>query len=366
MIPEPLDHGEAMGSPLLASALLALALLGACAAPSAPASPAASAPTAAARPAAAPAAPAETSAPAAAAVAPLPPRQVKIAYPSAALSQMEFMYAVDQGVYARHGVEVEGLIMTTAPAVAALINGDIQYVYSGSTLLLSAARGLPMRTFWQGSRGPTMHLFARPDITSFADLRGKTVSVLSPAGLSREVTELVIEKNGVNPRDVQYLASGTAPAQMEHLRQGLAVAASISPPWPVLARREGYHSLANVGQQVPYPFGLFATTTTRIADDPAEVKALIRGTIETHRLLRDDPATAIDWIARRFDVDQEIAAESYTLVIEVQNVGGEVPRDAVANYFRVQQEATDLREPRYEDVVEARLLQEVWRELGLR
>ena len=297
---------------------------------------------------------------------PLPRRQVKIAYPSAALSQMEFMYATDQGVYARYGVDVEAVVMTTAPAVAALLNGDVQYIYAGSTLLLSAARGLPMRTFFQGSRGPTSHLFARPEITGFADLRGQTVSVLSAGGLNREITELIIEKYGVNPKDVQYVASGSAPAQMEHLRQGLAVAATISPPWPIVARREGYRLLANIGQEIPYPFGLFATTTARLAEEPAEVKALVRGTLDTHRLMREDPAAAIAWIMRRFNVDQDVAPESYELVMLVQNEGGEVLHDGVANYFRVQDEQPELRDTRYEDVVDARPLQEVWRELGLR
>ena len=198
-----------------------------------------------------------------------------------------------------------------------------------------------------------------------ADLRGKTVSVLSPAGLSREVTELIIEKHGVNPRDVQYLASGSSPAQMEHMRQGLAVAATIAPPWPIVARRDGFRALANIGQEILYPFGLFGTTTARIADEPGEVKALIRGTLAAHRLLSDDPAAAINWIAKHYDIDAEAATESYASVIELQNPGGAVLHEAVTNYFRIQEEAPELRDTRYEDVVETRLLDEGRRELGL-
>jgi ABC-type nitrate/sulfonate/bicarbonate transport system substrate-binding protein len=215
-------------------------------------------------------------------------------------------------------------------------------------------------------RGPTQHLFARPEIRGFADLRGKTVSTLSVGGLSREVTELVIEKNGVNPRDVEYIASGSAQGQMEHLRQGIAVAATISPPWPIAARREGFHMLANIGQEVPYPFSLFATTTTRLSQDHAEVQTIARATLETHRLMREDPATTIAWIVRRFEVDQDVAAESYQMVIEVQNDDGEVPRDAVATYFQVQDEQPELRDTRYEDVVDVRPLQAAWRDLGMR
>jgi ABC-type nitrate/sulfonate/bicarbonate transport system substrate-binding protein len=337
------------------------------AAPASPAAPVGGAPSGAAPPTASAGASTGSAATGAAGQpTALPRRQVKVAYPSVALSQMAYMFADEQGIYARHGVDVESVTMVTAPAIAALINADIQYIFSGSSLLLSAAKGLPVRTFLQSSRGPTIQLFARPEIRGFADLRGKTVNVLSAGGLSREVTELIIEKHGVNPKDVQYVASGSAPAQMEHLRQGLAVAASISPPWPITARREGFHMLANVGQEIPYPFGLFATTTTRLNQDFAEVQTLARATVETHRLMREDPATTIAWIARRFEVDQEVATESYQMVIEIQNDDGEVPREAVATYFRVQEEQPELRDVPYEDVVDVRPLQAAWRELGMR
>lgn len=356
--------GVAHGRLLAATWLVAALWLVAACAPAATPSSAPSAPPTGAAPTPVPAAGTVTAA--GSAPTPLPRRHVKIAYPSASLAQMEFMYADDHGFYERHGVDVEALIMGTAPAVAALVNGDIQYIYSGSTPLLSAARGLPVRTFFQGSRGPNLHLFAHPSIASFADLRGKTVSVLTAGGLNREVTELVIHKHGVDPREVQFVASGTTSAQMEHLRQGIVVAATISPPWPLVARQEGYRQLAIIGQEIEYPFGLFATTTQRLAEAPAEVKALIRGTLEAQRSMRDEPDSAIAWIQRRFEVDHDVAAESYELIMALQNPTGEVLREGVANFFRAQTDQPELRNVRLEDVADERLLQEVLREMNWR
>ena len=173
-------------------------------------------------------------------------------------------------------------------------------------------------------------------------------------------------RRGVDPKDVQYLAAGSTPAQMEQLRQGTAVAATISPPWPIAARRDGYRELSNIGQEIEYPFGLIGTTMARLAEDPAEVRALLHATLETQRLIRNEPGAATAWIARRFGVDQAVAAESYALELQVQNDKGEVLRDGVATYFRIQTEQPELRDVRYEDVVDPRPLQDVWRELGLR
>jgi ABC-type nitrate/sulfonate/bicarbonate transport system substrate-binding protein len=297
---------------------------------------------------------------------PLPHRRVKIAYPSNSLSQMDFMYAVDAGMYARHGVEVEGAILPTAAAIAALLNDDVQYVYAAASLLMTSAKGLPVRSFWQSFRGPTLDLYVQPDIMDYADLRGKTVATLTPGGLVREVTMLLMEKHGLNPREVQYIAGGTDAAQLELLRQGMVAGSTFSAPWPVMARREGFRRLARMGEEIPYPFGVFATTTARLAAEPAEAKAIIRGTLDTQRALREDRASVIAWIARHFEVDADMAAESYELTIPFLNDGGEIPREAVANYFRAQEDQPELRDTRYEDLVDTELIRAVWQEMGLR
>jgi ABC-type nitrate/sulfonate/bicarbonate transport system substrate-binding protein len=357
---------------------LLLAVVAACAAPAAPSSPAPATPAggAAVKPAAvaptaaAPAAasPSASGGPATAAAQPTPlaRRTVLTAYPAVSLSAMSYMYAEEQGLYARYGVDAQSAGMVPQAALAALLNGEVQYLFYGSSLLLYAARGLPVRPFLQASTGPSLMLFARPEIADFPDLRGKAVSVLSAAGLSGEVTQLVLEKHGLNPRDVQLLPAGSAAAQMEQLRQGLAAATLISPPWPITARREGFRLLSNTGREVSYPFGIMATHTARATDDPAEVKAVIRATLDASRLIRAERDAAIAWIARKFAVEPDVAAESYDMVLETQNDNGEIPREGVANYFRVQDEDPGLRDVRYEDVVDTRLLQEVWRDLGIR
>jgi ABC-type nitrate/sulfonate/bicarbonate transport system substrate-binding protein len=295
----------------------------------------------------------------------LPPRSVRIGYPIAALSQLEFMYAVDEGVYARQGVDVDAVVIPPTPALAAMLNGEVQYVYAAASLLNSSARGLPVRTFFQGATGPTNELFARPEIGAAADLRGKTISVLSIAGPSRETTELLLEKHGVDPNQVQFIASGSAPAQMEQLRQGGAQAVTMSPPWTLSARREGFRSLAHIGQEVPYPWDLFATTAERLASDPSEVKALIRGTLEAQRLMHDDREAVIAWIVRRFDVEQDVATESLDQALLVHNASGELTRESVATYLRLQADKDPvLRDARYEDLVDMRPLQEVRQEMG--
>src|SRR5437773_333785 len=81
------------------------------------------------------------------------------------------------------------------PAPGAMINDELQYVYAASTMLLMAAKGLPIRSFMQSFRGPTLELYARPEIADFPDLRGKTLVTLTPAGLTREVTRLVLENH---------------------------------------------------------------------------------------------------------------------------------------------------------------------------
>jgi hypothetical protein len=82
--------------------------------------------------------------------------------------------------------------------------------------------------------------------------------------------------------------------------------------------------------------------------------------------MQADPVGVTAWIARRFEVEPDVARESYELLMPLLNETGEVPRDAVATFFRGQVEEPAVRDTRYEDVVDTQLLQAVWQELGLR
>ena len=247
-------------------------------------------------------------------------------------------------LYGRYGLDVESVSMVTGGAVAALLNGDLQYVYAASTLLLGAARGLPIRTFWQGSRGPTLELFARPEIMGFADLRGKTINSAS-GGVSHEIIELLLDKNGVDPREVGVVVSGSAAAQMEQLRQGLVAASITAPPWPVEARRAGFRHLASTAKRSP--------TLTACLLPPPRGSRRIPSTCGRSFAARSTASGScartrpgvIAWIMRRFEVDEEIASESYALSMAAQNDDGEVLREAVTNYFRVQKDAAGAARP---------------------
>jgi hypothetical protein len=116
----------------------------------------------------------------------------------------------------------------------------------------------------------------------------------------------------------------------------------------------------------PYPFGLSATTPAHLAAAPGEVKTLIRATLEAQRAMRADPAGVSVWIAQRFEVEPDVARESYELLMPLLNEMGEVPRDAVTTFFRGQADEPAVRDTRYEDVVDTQLLQAVWQEMGLR
>jgi ABC-type nitrate/sulfonate/bicarbonate transport system substrate-binding protein len=336
-------------------------MIGACAPAQAPGAPAAPA-----KPVATSSAPERPAAGTGTQPTPLTQRHVKVAYPSTSLAQMDFMYAQELGIYARYGLDVEGAVVLPTPAAAAMANDEVDYVYAASTLLLMGAKGLPVRSFMQSWRGPTLELYTRPEIAGYADLRGKVITTLTPGGLTPEVTKLVLQKYGVDPREVQWIASGSDAASIELLRQGVAAATALSLPWPIVAEREGYHRLARLGIEVPYPFGLFATTPARLAAAPGEVKTLIRATLEAQRAMRADSAGVSAWIAQRFEVEPDVARESYELLMPLLNETGEVPRDAVATFFRGQTDEPAVRDTRYEDVVDTQLLPAVWQEMGLR
>src|SRR5262245_13731227 len=71
-------------------------------------------------------------------------QEVRIGYPSAAVSTLPFDIAKEKGFYAKVGLDVEYIQMRTAIAPQAILNGNINFFTSPQSGISAAASGLPL------------------------------------------------------------------------------------------------------------------------------------------------------------------------------------------------------------------------------
>jgi ABC-type nitrate/sulfonate/bicarbonate transport system substrate-binding protein len=98
---------------------------------------------------------------------------------------------------------------------------------------------------FMGGDGGFVSVVAAPDVNSFADLKGKTLSVdAMTTGFAFVLRELVA-RNGLAEADVTFVRAGGTANRYRDLVAGKHSATLLRTPFELLAQNQGYKSLAN-------------------------------------------------------------------------------------------------------------------------
>ena len=340
---------------LLLITLMGFAACSPAAAPALPVSSAASA-TSSAPP---------TSAPPSAS-APPAPDPVRIGYPATSTQFLSLFVAQDQGFYARYAIDAEIMLASAQVAITGLTTGDVDFTMSLGSAARAAAQGLPVRVVEQSGTAPQLYVLGQPELRTLADLRGKVLTPNSISGTTGQTAVLLLRKHGVGRDEVQLMPGGDTFRQMEMLRQRQVDAALLGPPFPLIARREGFTLLASAPDELQLAFSGLATSQDAIARRGDMVRRVIMAEIEALRYMHADRAGALQIMLEHFPGEPDIAAQSYDLIIGSFSRDGSLPRDGIEAVLALDKEDGAIPETvRYEDVVDDGPLRAAHRALGL-
>jgi len=95
--------------------------------------------------------------------------------------------------------------------------------------------------------GPgSLKLLVRPEITSYAQLRGKTFAVDAPGTGFSFVLRRLLEKNGIMPGEYSFVAVGSTQRRFDAMVAGQAVAGMVASPYDLLGQQKnGFHVLSS-------------------------------------------------------------------------------------------------------------------------
>src|SRR5262249_39983651 len=152
---------------------------------------------------------------------------------------------------------------------AADIKPDLVFIQSSANLVqqltagsldiaLSTGLADPIRAIDKGSpiaisrfeiQAPPYSLMAKPTIKTWADLKGKVISIGGPKDITRIYLERMAIPNGVTPAAYDTVFAGATPARFPALTSGGVDAAILLPPFNFFAESAGY---ANLGNTIDY------------------------------------------------------------------------------------------------------------------
>ncbi|HSV19478.1 MAG TPA: ABC transporter substrate-binding protein [Casimicrobiaceae bacterium] len=158
-----------------------------------------------------------------------------------------------QGAFEANGVSVQ---MSYTPSsgflVTSLFNGrnDIALALVDNLIAYQEGQGEakipdnPDLAVFMGGDGGFLSIVAQPSIKSFADLRGKTLSVDAMTTGAAFVLRDLVARNGLGDTDVRYEPAGATAIRYRELLAGKHDATILRTPFDVLARNRGFNVLA--------------------------------------------------------------------------------------------------------------------------
>jgi ABC-type nitrate/sulfonate/bicarbonate transport system substrate-binding protein len=218
--------------------------------------------------------------------------------------------AIDRGFAAKEGIEIN--LSATKGAIYQMqdmMAGKYHIASTAMDNLVGFAEGqvevAPPPGFdvvaLAGVHSGTNYVVARPEIKTFADIKGKTVSVDAVQSGYGFVLYRVLEDNGLRFNvDYKIIAVGSGPARLESMKAGTSVAAVLAAPNDIEARKLGYNVLADTVEALgAYQATTFAARRSWAREHKRETLAFLRAMIASTDYLFADKAGAIDVLAKR-------------------------------------------------------------------
>ena len=208
-------------------------------------------------------------------------------------------FALDNGLFKREGLDVQvSRYAGSTTAIRALLSGDADVVETGGdTVFAAMENGAAVDILFSPVARSTDVVVAKAPIASLADLKGKRFAVSAPGSPGDVLGRLLLQKNGVDPAQVQFVGLGSPADRIRALLGGRVDATSgtilvIEPVLEAIARGE-VKTLASLGEQFPaIPLSYVIATEKFIKGQREPVIRFIRAYLEGLRWAQAHPEEA--------------------------------------------------------------------------
>ncbi len=254
-----------------------------------------------------------------------PLTKIRLATSTAGLDFAPIWIAQRKGYFKDEGIDFEH-ILTTGGAVtmAALLNGDVQFVSTAaSDVLVARSRGdrlLSLGIFpaslefhiattnkWLESRGLTKNQVAKMTVAQkIQGLKGTTIGSVTVGGAPAQVVRYLLRQNNIKPdTEVRFAAVGAGSSRINALRQGLVDMIVGGIPDTEQPELEGWGlTYLRLGHEIEifkdYPHESVHGLENYVKANPDTTRALLRAMARGNNLILDNPAESDDLLVKQF------------------------------------------------------------------
>jgi NitT/TauT family transport system substrate-binding protein len=291
---------------------------------------------------------------------------VKVAVPTIAMNFMHAGVARKLGIDRQEGIALEVILMRVSIGMAALIAGGIDYNFAFESTVNAALQGAPVIGIEVMQDKPPYVIVARPEISGFADLKGKTVAQNDIFSVAAYVFRQVLRANGLKDNDYNMIGAGNDRQRLAALTTGRIQATTFSPPTHLMATKAGMKILGLAKDYTRAANGV-GTSLRKLKDNRDQAKRFLRMLLKTDRWMKSHRKETIDFIVADYKLDRETAASSYELLMPTLSDNGQIGDDYIQQIIdRWRQQSGAPAGVSLDRVRDFSIVKEAVRELGLR
>jgi len=259
-------------------------------------------------------------------------QKVRIGIPSWSSTYFSLIAAKKHGYYARHGLDVEVIVVHSAISPQALASGELDFDTSTTRDMSLALKGVPVRLVMALTKPPVHALIVKPDIRTAKDLKGKILGIDTPKTLNERLIILGLKKYGLVPgADVSLLplGGGGSDVRLTALLTGRVDGTLLSAPFSTIATiKHGFKAFFVARDFSGVYSASLAATTDRMRRHPDAIVRTIKGTIEGIGLLRNKKGEFLRLLAQEARItDSKLAEEIWKEFLETVPENG-IPADS--------------------------------------
>jgi NitT/TauT family transport system substrate-binding protein len=202
--------------------------------------------------------------------------------------------AADKGLFTKYGLNIDLRFIAPATATQGLLAKSLDIVNPGGEIIEAALNGEPVVYMVGVLNRAVMSVYAKPEVRSLADLKGKMLAVTLPGATTDFVARVLLQQGGLAPgKDVKIIYLKGMAEILAAISQGNADAGIFSSPTTLKARHAGLKELINVTEKnIPMIHAAFASTKEYLKAYPDNVRRFLQGYLEGIKVARADAELA--------------------------------------------------------------------------
>lgn len=225
---------------------------------------------------------------------------------------MPIWLAHEGGYFTKHGVNVELSYLAATSAVQAMVGGGQEVGLVGNQGIDAKLEGADLIYVASGVPTFVFQMYARPEIKTIADLKGKVIAVTQPAASTDYASRIVLRKNGLEPdRDVRIMYAQDTNNVLNSLNVGNVAAGILSAPLAIKAKAAGNKMLVNITElKVPFLFTGMLSSPKVVREKNEALTRFLRGYIEAMAVIRKDKETTLKSLTKFLKTNDRDVLES--------------------------------------------------------